>query len=179
MTTAAPSPQPPQPTGRGGPNRGVLIAVIGAVSVVLAAVVAIVPPMVNASPGPDHPTSVPTAAEKLRSAADVLFGDAFVSLDPVPPQPGQGDDLRASARGDGTFDLVAGTHARVAVLPAKMSHGAWHCEQLVAASGTSQVQVLRGMQLCVVTAGRRPAWVQITSLDSGGVHTHVDVWESV
>jgi hypothetical protein len=49
----------------------------------------------------------------------------------------------------------------------------------VAASGTTQVHVLPGMQLCVVTAGRRPAWVQITSLDSGGVHTHVDVWESL
>lgn len=178
MTTAAPSTQPPPPSSSG--NRGVLIAaVIGAIGAIAAAAVMIVPQMTNASPGPDRPTSVPTSAEKLRSAADVLFGDAFVSLDATPPQPGQGDDLRASARGDGTFDLVAGTHARVAVLPAKMSHGAWHCEQLVAASGTTQVQVLPEMQLCVVTAGRRPAWVQITSLDSSGVHTHVDVWESV
>jgi hypothetical protein len=102
-----------------------IAAAIGAIGAIAAAAVMIVPQMTNASPGPDHPTSVPTSVEKLRSAADVLFGDAFVSLDPAPPQPGQGDDLRASARGDGTFDLVAGTHARVAVLPAKcpMEHG--------------------------------------------------------
>ncbi|MCX4614715.1 hypothetical protein [Streptomyces mirabilis] len=179
MTTAAPSTQPPQTPGSGGHNRGVLIAVIGAIAAIVAAAIAIIPALTNTSPGPDRPTSVPISPEKLRSATDVLFGDTFISLDATPPQPGQGDDLRASARGDGTFDLVAGTNARVAVLPPKKSHGAWHCEQLVAASGTAHVQVLPGMQLCVVTAGRRPVWVQIISLDSSGVHTHVDVWESV
>jgi hypothetical protein len=69
MPTAAPSTQPPQTPGSGGHNRGVLIAVIGAIAAIVAAAIAIVPAMTNTSPGPDHPTSVPASPEKLRSEA--------------------------------------------------------------------------------------------------------------
>ncbi len=118
MTTAAPSTQPPQTPGSGGHNRGVLIAVIGAIAAIVAAAIAIVPAMTNTSPGPDHPTSVPTSPEKLHWQP-TCSSAIRSSLDATPPQRGQGDDLRASARGDGTFDLVAGTNARVAVRPPK------------------------------------------------------------
>jgi serine/threonine-protein kinase len=130
------------------------------------------------SPSASGPTSQPTSsptASSVRWHNTVTIGQTGVELDALPP---------TTSGTSNTFSDINGYlhpgNGQIAEWTGSSAPTAAQCHDWVLAHAVQQLQVVSGMQLCVLTGGGRTAYVDITSVaaDNSTADATVTVWNT-